>query len=197
MPDKENNFRPAFLAILFLLIVTVGYRVAASHYDFLGNTAPIMAVTFGGALLLGFRFWWVPVVLLVVSDIALGIWHGSGGLGSYTIFSVAVYVCVAAAAGFLSRGGITWPKLWCGTLLCSLLFYLAANTFSWMVWGGYGKSFAGWWQSQTTGVPGYPPSWMFLRNAIIADSIWCAVAAAVMTVERRVGATAAEVRAGQ
>jgi hypothetical protein len=55
-----------------------------------------------------------------------------------------------------------------------------------MVFGGYEKSLAGWWQSQTTGVPGInPPAWMFLRNALIADSIWCAIAAAVVLLERK------------
>lgn len=186
MPNAKTDLRPAFAAILFLLILTVGYRLAASHCDSLGNTAPLMAITFGGVLLLGARFWWVPPLLLIVSDIALGIWHGSGGLGIYTIFSIVFYLGVAAVAGKFSRDGISWPKLWWGTLLCSLLFYLAANTFSWMVFGGYEKSLAGWWQSQTTGVPGInPPAWMFLRNALIADSIWCAIAAAVVLLERK------------
>lgn len=178
--------RPGWVLVALLLLVTVGYRVAASHYDFLGNTAPLMAVAFGGALLLGARFWWIPVLLLIVSDIALGVWHGSGGIGWYTAMSLAFYLGVAWIAGKASKQGNLWPKMWCGTLLCSILFYVFANTYSWMMWPGYEKSVAGWWQSQTVGVPGInPPAWMFLRNALIADSIWCGIAGLLFFAERK------------
>ena len=64
-----------------------------------------------------------------------------------------------------------------GTLACSVLFYLGANTFSWAIGSGYAKTLAGWWQSQTVGLPGYPPSILFLRNALIGDVFWCVLAA--------------------
>ena len=168
--------RSLFL-IGLLLLVTIVYRVIASHFDFLGNTAPLMAIAFGGALLLGARFWWIPVALLIASELILGVWHGSGGIGRYTLMSAVFYLGVAWVGGRAARTGKVWPVMWCGTLLCSVLFYAFANTFSWMVFAGYEKSLAGWWQAQTTGVPGInPPAWMFLRNALIADSIWCAAA---------------------
>lgn len=164
-----------------LLFVTVSYRVVSSHFDFLGNTAPLMAIAFGGALLLGARFWWIPVILLVASDLILGVWHGGGGIGRYTLMSAVFYLAVAWIGGRLGRSGRVWPVMWGGTLLCSLLFYVFANTFSWLVFAGYEKSIAGWWQAQTTGVPGVnPPAWMFLRNALIADSVWCALAGLVV-----------------
>ena len=76
--------------------------------------------------------------------------------------------------------------MWCGTLLSGVLFYAVANTFSWLYWPGYEKSLAGWWQCQTTGLPEFsPPAWVFLRNALIADTIWCALAGMVYVVFRR------------
>jgi hypothetical protein len=43
--------------------------------------------------------------------------------------------------------------------------------------GAYPQTFAGWWQSQTTGLPHiYPPAWHFLRNAMIGDAVWCLLA---------------------
>ncbi len=172
--------------LAFLLILTVGYRIAASHYAFLGNTAPLMAIAFGGALLLGARFWWVPVIMLVASDLFLGLWHGAGGVGGYTLLSIGFYIAVAFTAGRFSGGARPLLTLWSGTLCCGVLFYIVANTYSWAMWPGYEKSLAGWFQSQTLGVPGVqPPAWMFLRNALIADSIWCALAAALFWIERR------------
>ncbi|MEM6916833.1 MAG: DUF6580 family putative transport protein, partial [Verrucomicrobiota bacterium] len=127
------------------------------------------------------RFWWIPVILLVASDLILGVWHGGGGIGRYTLMSAVFYLAVAWIGGRFGRSGRVWPVMWGGTLLCSLLFYVFANTFSWLVFAGYEKSIAGWWQAQTTGVPGVnPPAWMFLRNALIADSVWCALAGLVV-----------------
>ncbi|MEX2580207.1 MAG: DUF6580 family putative transport protein [Verrucomicrobiales bacterium] len=178
--------------VLLLLAVTVAYRVVASHFDFLGNTAPLMAIAFGGALLLGARYWWLPVALLVASDLVLGIVHGGGGIGGYTVMSAFFYLGVAWVGGHAGRRERVWPKMWCGTLLCGVLFYVFANTYSWLLWPGYEKSLAGWWQSQTVGVPGIsPPAWMFLRNALIADSIWCAVAGVLFFAQRRLGPASA------
>ncbi|NLT69994.1 MAG: hypothetical protein GXX91_04790 [Verrucomicrobiaceae bacterium] len=173
--------------LLPLLVLTVGYRVATSSVDFLGNTAPLMAITFGGAMLLGPRFWWLPVALLLTSDLALGLFHGGGsGIGSYTLMSAVFYIVVALLGGKAGRREKIWPMMWCGTLLFGLLFYVVANTYSWLVWPGYAMTPAGWWQAQTTGVPGInPPAWMFLRNALIADSIWCGLAGLLYFAQRR------------
>lgn len=163
--------------VVLLLVITVSYRVFASQFDFLGNTAPLMAIAFGGAMLLGPRYWPLPVALLIVSDLVLGIVNGGGGIGGYTIMSALFYVGVAWIGGHAGRREKIWPTMWFGTLCSGILFYIVANTYSWMVWSGYEQSLAGWWQSQTTGVPGVnPPAWMFLRNSLIADSIWCALA---------------------
>lgn len=162
--------------VLLLIVITVTYRIIAAEFEWLSNTAPLMAIAFGGALLMGPRFWWLPVMLLVVSDLALGFLNGTG-VGGYTVLSLFFYLGVAGVAGALGRRGRAWPTMWCGTLLAGVLFYVVANTYSWAMWPGYEKSLAGWWQSQTLGVPGInPPAWMFLRNALIADSIWCVLA---------------------
>ncbi|MGB0154442.1 MAG: DUF6580 family putative transport protein [Verrucomicrobiales bacterium] len=175
-----------WIMLVSLLLITLAYRLFASHYDFLGNTTPLMAIAFGGALLMGSRFWFVPVFLLVVSDFILGFWHGEGGIGGYTLMSITIYFIVGYIGGRAGKREKIWPMMWFGTLSCSVLFYVFANTYSWMMWPGYEKSFTGWWQSQTTGVPGInPPAWMFLRNALIADSIWCALAGLLFFVEKR------------
>jgi hypothetical protein len=182
--------------LLPLLILTVGYRVFASSFDYLGNTAPLMAIAFGSAMLLGVRFWWLPVVLLVVSDLILGFFSESGGPGGYTLMSAGFYTLVAFIGGRAGRVEKIWPMMWCGTLLCGVLFYGVANTYSWAMWPGYEKSLAGWWQSQTTGVPGInPPAWMFLRNALIADSIWCGIAGLLFFAHRH-SVPVASVKAG-
>ncbi len=193
---KENSIlrgnRLPLRESLLLVLVTVGYRIFASYFAFLGNTAPLMAVTFGGAMLLGSRFWWLPVIMLIVSDVILGALHGGGGVGGYTVMSAVVYLLVASVGGVAGRSDRIWPVLWCGTLFSSLFFYAVANTYSWLVWPGYEISAAGWWQSQTSGLPGFsPPAWMFLRNSLIADSIWCALAGLLCLLRQQGDARAA------
>ena len=84
---------------------------------------------------------------------------------------------VSFLGGLAGQSYRAWPMMWCGTLLASLMFYLIANTFAWSLSAGYAKTLAGWWQAQTTGLPQFsPPSWVFLRNALLADTFWCVVA---------------------
>lgn len=182
---KSPRTSPPLTAVLALVFIGAAYRVAAPSLGWPVNTAPLMALSFGGALLLGWRFAWVPVLALLASDAALGLF-GSGGLGGYTLMSAGFYLCTALVGAFAGARLKVWPLLWCGTLACGIAFYLAANTYSWLLWPGYEKTLTGWWQCQTTGLPEYsPPTWVFLRNALIADSAWCGIAGLVWLVSGR------------
>ena len=142
-------------------------------------------------MLLGVRSWWVPVLLLVISDLILGILHEGRGFGGYTLLSIFFYTLVAYLGGRFGKTSPRWIVMWSGTLLSGVIFYVVANSYSWAAWPGYEKSVIGWWQSQTVGVPGVsPPAWMFLRNSLIADSIWCGVAWLVWWLARRATAAA-------
>jgi hypothetical protein len=61
------------------------------------------------------------------------------------------------------------------SIACSTGFYLITNTASWLGSPAYAKSFAGWIQSLTTGLPGYPPTVCFFRNSLISDLCFTAV----------------------
>ena len=175
---------PRLSWIAGMLILAIGYRVGAASSDsiHLANTAPLMAMSFGGGLLLGWRFCWIPALLLFASDLFLGLSAGIG-VGGYTFASAVVYTLVAALGAWVgqrqSKGaGPSWWVLLGGTLSASLLFYVVSNTYAWAMSPLYAKSLAGWWQSQTVGIPGpYPPSLFFLKNALIGDFIWCLLAA--------------------
>ena len=193
--ERHQFIRPAsrWLYIVSLFLLVVAYRLFSADYPLLlSNTAPVMAMCFGGGLLLGRRYWWVPALMMIGSDVALGLAGGSG-LGSYTIFTVIFFTVIAFAAAQFGRRS-KWRVMFGGTLLCSLLFYLAANTFSWISMAGiYPQTLAGWWQSQTTGLPEFsPPAWVFLRNALIGDSVWCAVAGLLFFFQGRFAVKRAE-----
>ena len=76
----------------------------------------------------------------------------------------------------MRRGGATaaLPVL-ATTFAGSVIFYAVTNTFSWLTLPGYSLSAAGWWQALTTGLPGFPPSWIFFRNALLSDLLYSAL----------------------
>lgn len=175
---------PRLSWIASMLLLAIGYRIVTASSDsvHLANTAPLMAMSFGGGLLLGWRFCWIPALLLFSSDLFLGLSAGTG-IGGYTFASAVIYTLVAAIGAWVGRRKqkgtrTSWWVLFGGTLSASLLFYVTSNTYAWAVSPLYEKSLAGWWQSQTVGIPGpYPPSLFFLKNALIGDTIWCLLAA--------------------
>lgn len=173
--SQAPNKMPRVIFITILLVLTLFHRLFASQVDWLGNTSPLMAIAFGGGMLLGRRFWWTPALLLIISDIALALFNG-WGLGSHLLFTLPFYVLVSLAGAAFARRQ-NWGAMLVGTLIASLLFYFVANTFAWATSPAYAHTVAGWWQSQTSGLPGFPPAWTFLRNALVSDTIWCLLAA--------------------
>ena len=47
---------------------------------------------------------------------------------------------------------------------------VVTNTASWLTTPGYAKTLLGWWQALSVGLPGYPPTWLFFRNAMVSDA---------------------------
>ena len=185
-PRSEQSGTLSFAWILVLLLLGAGYRLAVPVFDLPWNSAPLIAMAFGGSLMLGVRFWWLPVAVLLVGDLLLGLRNPAEGIAGYTLMSAVVYGFVAFIGARAPRSLKIWPMMWCGTLVCSVLFYGVGNTYTWLAWPGYEKTLAGWWQSQTTGLPEYSPqAWVFLKNSLIADTIWCALAGIVYAVSRR------------
>ncbi|MCF6312061.1 MAG: hypothetical protein L3J39_06390 [Verrucomicrobiales bacterium] len=172
--DQSSSKKSRAVFIAFLLVLTLCYRLFASQMDWLGNTSPLMAIAFGGGMILGRRFWWLPALLLVGSDVGLALFNG-WGLGSHLIYTLPFYVLVCFAGARMAKNQ-HWLVMLGGTLLASSVFYLLANTVAWASSPSYAHDFVGWLQSQTSGLPGYPPAWTFLRNALLADLIWCLMA---------------------
>ena len=66
----------------------------------------------------------------------------------------------------------SWFLLIGGSLGAALAFYLVTNTGTWALSGQYAKTWAGWIQCQTTGLPGYAPAWMFLKGQLAASVLF-------------------------
>jgi hypothetical protein len=148
------------------------------------NASPLMALAFVSGIYFPRRWgWMVGAAACIVSELAM-IPYSYKVIGVafpwWALASLPMYL-VAAGLGVFLAPGRTLGKLIAGSVTLSVLFYLAANTFCWAASAlahstpGYPATLAGWWQANTTGIPGYAPTWVFLRNGVLGDLFFLVV----------------------
>jgi len=165
---------------LLLFISTVVYRVILGYHggdnSWLPNFAPLAAIALCGPLIFQRRFlaFALPLAILIASDILLNVHYGVAVIsGEMVTRYVALGMISLVGMGIRdhARSG--------GILLAaasgSMGFYLLTNTASWLAAPGYAKTLAGWVQALTLGLPGYPPTWMFLRNSLVSDLLFTTI----------------------
>jgi len=176
----KREFSPVYLALI-LVLGCVTFRLLSNHFsEFIPNASPLMAIAYVGAMYLPRRWGWLvgPSTLVITDFVFLRVNYltdGSGSMFSWmTLLSLAIYAA-AGGLGILISQHKSLAKIIGGSLGCSLGFYLISNTFSWWhdvvvkMTPGYPATFAGWWQANTVGLPGYDPTWLFLRNGMAGD----------------------------
>lgn len=174
-----------FIAIMLTAAVRVAIGVGQMP---LVNCMPLTAIAFSSSACLGRRHdWLVPVLVLVASDVVLNVHFCEPVIGSWTIVSLLCLTVFALAGRWVtSRRSVL--LMVSGSLACTIAFYLVSNTVCFVISPDYPPGFAGWVQALTVGLPGYPPTWMFLRNSLIGDLSYTLVLISVLSWQRaRVG----------
>lgn len=172
---QGGSIRGMFVAITLILFV-ICYRILAFwHGDFV-NFAPAMALVFCAALYAGHfrKLWLAPLAGLFLSDLYLNAQYGVPLFSASMVVLYGAYL-LAIPLGLLVARNKNWLSILGGCLAASVLFYLITNTASWVVNPGYVKSFGGWWQALTVGLPGLPPTWMFFRSSVSSDLLFTGV----------------------
>lgn len=159
------------LAIAWRLFLGLGHR---DDFTWLHNFAPLSAIALCGAFALPRRAAFaVPLAALLVSDLILNRYYGASLLSLEMLARYGVLVAITGAGWWLRRHPQALLVL--GTsALCSVLFYFVTNTASWLTLTepAYAKTFAGWAQALTGGLPGYPPTLVFFRNTLLSDVLF-------------------------
>ncbi len=140
------------------------------------NFSAAYAIAFCGAVYFtGAMAWWLPLGTLLITDIALNVfyYHEPVFSGYMLVKMLGFAAIIALGKLFSARDG--WFKLLGGGLLGAILFYLISNTASWIYNAGYAKTFLGWWQALTTGLPGFPPTWEFFRSTLMSMGLFTAL----------------------
>jgi len=156
--------------------------------------------------------WWLPLVVLLATDIALNFYYqhkypGDDVWSASNLANLAFNYAAYAVLIFLGRRfkpQSSFIALLGGGILGTILFYLITNTASWLFNpfqnAEYAKTFSGWLLALTKGIGGYPSTWEFFRNTLLSGGIFTAlfVGAAKLTapaespVEKNAGARDAE-----
>ena len=128
----------------------------------------------------GWMGWVLPLATIIVTDILLNLFHYNMSVMVPELvvnwMILALFVVLAKwLAGRRSIG-----RVFLGTLIGALLFYLVSNTVSWMVNPAYAKTIAGWVQAMTVGLPGFPPTWLFGLKSLLGTGLFTGLFAGAM-----------------
>lgn len=180
------------LPALILIVLAAAWRIVALHMPVLFNFAPLMALTFCGAVYFrDKRMWLVPFAALTLSDLYLDFYYAANFGDKWVWPSVLIrLVCFALALlfGSIVARHKSWLNLFTGALAGAVVFYLVTNTDAWLRDPFYVKNLAGWWQALTVGRPEFPPTILFFRNTLLSDLFFTGMFATLMEyVARRSG----------
>jgi hypothetical protein len=191
---------PMIPAVL-LIISTIAFRIITglaiiSGTGWISNFAPLAAMALCGAAYLPRRYAFaIPMAALLVSDVVLNTHYGFPFLNPFVLSHYLAFALIGGL-GMLLRDRAELKTLLSASIAASLIFYFVTNCVSWVFDPGYIKTFAGFIQAQTVGLPVYggtTPSWMFLRNSLLSDLFFTALFVACMSFGRSsVRATASE-----
>jgi hypothetical protein len=139
------------------------------------NFAPLAALALCGAAYFQKPWNWAgPLLALLISDAMLNLHYGQTLLTVNTMAAAGSYLLIAEL-GRAVASRPSWGTWLGGALASSLIFYLLTNSVSWGTNVAYDKTPGGWWQALTVGLPGFPPTWTFLRASVISDLLFTAL----------------------
>jgi hypothetical protein len=165
LKEKSNLWLPIAWIIVFAITRWPGVLPL--------NFSAAYALAFcAGVYFHGRMAWWLPLATLAATDVVMNLfYYHVAPINAYMLVNYAAY-CVIIAVGRRFSSRASWFTLLGGSLLGATMFYLITNTASWLQNPEYGKTLAGWVQALTTGIPRYPPTWMFFRDTLISTGLF-------------------------
>lgn len=180
----STNKRIALLPpiALFVTIVLLRVLVAAYAPESWAGFSPLVAIVLCLSIIIVRPvLWLVPLAAYLVSDVFISTQlYGYAPNAGFLIANLVILLLLVCGGRAMGEKLQRFAPALLATAGGVLLAYLLLNTLSWVSSPGYAKSLAGWWQSQTIGLPGFPASLVFLRNSLIGNLTFtaCFVAAA-------------------
>ena len=128
----------------------------------------------------GWMGWVLPLATIIATDILLNIFHyNMPVIVPELVVNWMILGLFVVLAKWMARHR-SYGRVFLGTLIGALLFYLVSNTVSWLVNPAYAKTIAGWIQALTIGLPGFPPTWVFGLKALLGTGLFTGLFAGAM-----------------
>lgn len=158
-----------WLAVLLLAVFAVTRWPGLLPPNF---SAAYALVFCAGVYFPGKLAWWLPLGTLLLSDIAINVFHyHSDPIGSYMLINYLVYAALIWLGKKLTARA-PFTALLGGGILGAIIFYLVTNTFAWLQNPEYAKTLAGWIKALSLGTDGWPYTWEFFRNTLLSGGLF-------------------------
>lgn len=164
---------PALLLLISALSM-IFFRVAPSFggpevIRTMAGFSPLMALALcGGAFFPRRAAWGIGMAAVIVPHFIINAVQGYPlwDANLPTLIAVTAIVAVAGKSVGAKASAVVLIGV---SLLSTVLFHLVTNTVSFFTVAGYAPTLAGWLQAQTTGLPQYPPTWLFSLKQLAGD----------------------------
>ena len=124
--------------------------------------------------------WSLPIGTLLISDVAMNIFYYKvEPLSRYMLMNYLMYAALIWLGQRYSKND-SLAKLVGGGIWGALLFFIITNVIAWLQNPEYTKDWNGFMQAWTTGIAGWPPPWMFLRNTLLSGGLFTGLFAGAM-----------------
>jgi hypothetical protein len=152
--SSSNIFAPGPWLLAGMIVVAALTRLLP-HWP---NFSPVEAIALFGGAYFASRQWSmvVPLLALLVSDLALGVLHGASYaayLGGHTFWSVYACIGLSVVLGFGLRGKASGTRVIGYSLAGSVLFFVVTNFAVWLWDPIYPKTGAGLAACYVAGIP--------------------------------------------
>ena len=173
----HRPFPISMIPVLLLLVSVILFRIAPSFggseaVRSMAGWSPLMALALCGAAFFPRR--WALAIGLAAVVVPHFIINSVQGYPMWDAYLPTLACSVLAVAALGASVGKKAPlAVFAGaSLLSTVLFHLVSNTVSFFTEPAYAPTLAGWLQCQTTGLPGYPPTWLFSLKQLAGDLLF-------------------------
>jgi hypothetical protein len=154
VPRSAATFAPGPMVLAGLIFIAALTRLLPHPPNF----SPVEAIALFGGAFFASKHWAVivPLLAMLVADVALGALHGASYasyLGGYTFWSVYACIAVSVVLGFGLRGRVSGERVIGYSLAGSVLFFVATNFAVWLFDPMYPKTAAGLGACYVAGIP--------------------------------------------
>jgi hypothetical protein len=171
---------PALLLTFAALLYRLLFILAGAPVDW-ANFSPLASLFLCSGLFFSIkRAVLLPALGLLVSDVVINAHYHAPLIDTRMIPGYFCFGMIFLLGTWLRHRHITRPiPVLLAAVSSSILFYFVTNTIDWYFDAPlplsiplYSKTFAGWLQALTVGHPGFPPTYLFLRNTVLSDLLF-------------------------